>query len=44
MPIILYSSMLEVVNTNLCAAVEDIEAYSDVAFVDKADELEELIF
>lgn len=43
-PVILHSGMLEVVNPDLRAAVEEIESYHNVAFVDKADDLEELIF
>ena len=43
-PVILHSGMLEVVNSDLRAAVEEIESYHNVAFVDKSDDLEELIF
>lgn len=44
MPIIIYSGMAEVLGVNYRSAVKDIELYPHVSFVDKADDIEELIF
>lgn len=44
LPIIIYSGMAEVLGVNFRSAVEDVEMYPNVAFVDKADDVDELVF
>jgi DNA-binding response OmpR family regulator len=44
LPIIIYSGMAEVLGVNFRSVVEDVELYPNVAFVDKADDIDELVF
>ena len=42
-PIIMYSGMIDAIGVNFRSAVEDENLHSNVAFVDKADDLDELL-
>jgi DNA-binding response OmpR family regulator len=43
LPIIIYSGMADAIGVNFRSAVEDENLHSNVAFVDKADDLDELL-